>query len=144
MRIDYFSHLPEFITPLRQLTRQQHDLTLPAPLRALLELRVSQLNGCVYCVVLHTKEARLLAVPAAQLDHLPVWQESPAFSVEEKAALAWAEALTLRASRPDDEAAFAALGEHFTEREIVEIGLCVSLANFWNRMAGGFRRLPGE
>lgn len=75
MRIDYFSHLPEFITPLRQLTRQQHDLTLPAPLRALLELRVSQLNGCVYCVALHTKEARQLAVPAAQLDHLPVWQE---------------------------------------------------------------------
>lgn len=111
-------------------------------LRVLVELRVSQLNGCVYCTDLHSKEARLHGESQQRLDSLPVWTESPFFDPREKAALAWAESLTLIAQTSASETDYLAVCQFFSRTEVVELSIVVSMANFWNRMAGGFRRMP--
>jgi AhpD family alkylhydroperoxidase len=141
-RIDYFQSKPEFITQLRTITKAQEHFTLDARLRALVETRVSQINGCVYCTALHLREACALGESQQRLDTLAVWHESPFFAAREKAALAWAESLTRISETRADEPAYSALREHFSDTEIVELSLSVSLANFWNRMAGGFRKMP--
>jgi alkylhydroperoxidase family enzyme len=76
------------------------------------------------------------------LDGLPVWRESPFFDAREKAALAWAESLTLISQTHAADPEFEAVQKHFSEMELVELSFSISLANFWNRMAGGFRRMP--
>ena len=141
-RIDYFQTKPDLITKFRALTAEQKEFTLDGKLRALVELRVSQINGCAYCTDLHSREARELGENQQRLDSLPVWRESPFFSDPEKAALAWAESLTLIAQTHAADAEYEAVRKHFSELEVVELSLAVSLANFWNRMAGGFRRQP--
>lgn len=141
-RIDYFLHAPELITKMRNLTQGLEQFTIDAKLRALVETRVSQVNGCVFCVDLHLKESRKLGEFQQRLDSLPVWKESPFFDEREKSALAWAESLTNIAQTHAAEAEFNALNQHFSELEIVELSISISLVNFWNRMAGGFRRMP--
>lgn len=141
-RIDYFLHTPELISKLRNLTQELEQFTLDAKLRALVETRVSQINGCAYCVDLHLKESRKLGESQQRLDSLPVWKESPFFDAREKAALAWAESLTHIAETHAADAEYHALKPYFSDLEIVELSLSISLANFWNRMAGGFHRMP--
>ena len=141
-RIDYFLHAPEFITKMRNITQGLEQFTIDAKLRALVETRVSQVNGCAYCVDLHLRESRKLGEFQQRLDNLPVWKESPFFDVREKAALAWAESLTNIAQSHAADPEFNTLRQHYTELEIVELSVSISLANFWNRMAGGFRRMP--
>lgn len=142
MRIDYFQHKPEWITRLRELTWEQESFSVDPRLRALVELRVSQMNGCGYCVDLHAREARDRGESQQRLDALPVWHDSPFFSDREKSALAWAECLTRISETHAGDAEFDAVRRHLTEQETVELSLSVSLANFWNRVAGGFRRQP--
>ena len=142
MRIDYFQQKPEWITRLRELTRELESFSIDPRLRALVELRVSQVNGCGYCVDLHAREARDRGESQQRLDALPVWHDSPFFSDREKSALAWAESLTRISDTHAGDAEFDAVRRHFTEQDAVELSLSVSLANFWNRVAGGFRRQP--
>lgn len=141
-RLDYAKEKPEFIARLRAITHEQEQFRLDSKLRALVELRVSQINGCVYCVDLHSREARTLGENQQRLDSLPVWKESPCFDLREKAALAWVESLTLIPQSHACDADYRAVCESFSSTEVVELSLAVSLANFWNRMAGGFRRMP--
>lgn len=141
-RIDYYLHAPELITKMRNITQGLEQFTIDAKLRALVETRVSQINGCAYCVDLHLKESRKLGELQQRLDSLSVWKESPFFDEREKAALAWAESLTNIAQTHAADAEFNVIKQHFAELEIVELSISISLANFWNRMAGGFRRMP--
>lgn len=141
-RIDYAKEKPEFIARLRSITREQEQFRLDTKLRALVELRVSQINGCVYCTDLHSREARTLGESQQRLDSLPVWEESPFFDNREKAALAWAKSLTLIPQSHACESNYRAVCEFFSDTEVVELSIVVSVANFWNRMAGGFRRMP--
>lgn len=143
-RIDYFKAKPEVITRLRTITAEQERFTLDGKLRALVELRVSQINGCVYCTDLHSRESRERGETQQRLDSLPVWRESPFFDDRERAALAWAESLTLISQTHAADAEYEAVQKHFSEVEVVELSLAISLANFWNRMAGGFRRMPAS
>lgn len=141
-RIDYASAKPEFIARLRAITKEQASFGLDGGLRALVETRVSQINGCAYCIGLHGREARERGESPERLEALSVWRESPLFTEAERAALAWAESLTHIAATQAGDADYARLGRHFSEAEIVELSLSISLANFWNRMAGGFRKKP--
>jgi AhpD family alkylhydroperoxidase len=141
-RIDYFKLKPELISKFRSLTKEQEGFSLDAKLRALVETQVSLINGCTYCTDLHTREARALGETQTRMDTLPVWRHSVHFSDREKAALAWAESLTMIAKTHAGDPEYQALEKHFSENEIVELSLSVSLANFWNRMAGGFRKSP--
>lgn len=143
-RIDYFSTKPDFITQLRTITKSQEQFGLDAKLRALVETRVSQINGCAYCTDLHSREAREHGEKQQRLDSLPVWRESPFFTEHEKAAFAWAESMTLIATTHAGDSDYKRLHQYFSDAEIVELSLSISLANFWNRMAGGFRKMPTE
>ena len=140
-RIDYFSVKPDFISQLRTITRTQESFELDSKLRALIETRVSQINGCAYCTDLHSREAQERGEEQHRLDSLPVWRESPFFTGRERAALAWAESVTRIADTHAGDAEYQALTAQFTETEIVELSLSISLANFWNRMASGFRKM---
>ena len=124
------------------LAVNQHVTSIDAKLRAVVELRVSQINGCVYCVDLHAAQARQAGETQQRLDCVAVWRECPFFDEREKAAFAWAEALThiSETLAPDD--LYEGLKDHFSEKEIVDLSLIVSLMNTWNRLAVGFRHLP--
>ena len=140
MRIDYSQIEPELTSRFRQLTRDLAQTAIAPNLRALVELRVSQINRCAYCIQLHQAEARHLGEDQARLEQLPEWRTSPLFSPREQAALAWAEAMTHKATVHDDAQEYNQLTTLFSEQEIVALGFVISLANFWNRMAGGFRK----
>lgn len=140
MRIDYSQIEPELTSRFRHLTRDLAQTSIAPNLRALVELRISQINHCAYCTQLHQAEARHLGEDQARLEQLPEWRTSPLFTPREQAALAWAEALTHKAAVHDDAQEYNQLTTLFSEQEIVALGFVISLANFWNRMAGGFRK----
>ena len=103
-------------------------------LRHLVKLRVSQINGCAYCVNMHTGEAREDNETEARLDHLVVWRNTDLFSVAEKAALAWAEAMTVQGSGADLELLHGDLKTHFPQEEIDYLTLIIVMINTWNRL----------
>ena len=140
MRIDYFQIEPELTSRFRQLTRDLAQTSIAPSLRALVELRVSQINRCAYCIQLHLAEARHLGEAQTRIEQLPEWRNGTLFTPREQAALAWAEALTHTTTIHEDATEYEQLTALFSEQEIVALGLVVSLANFWNRMAGGFRK----
>jgi uncharacterized peroxidase-related enzyme len=120
----------------------KHVTTIDEKLRALIELRVSQINGCVYCLDLHCRQAREAGESQQRLDCLAAWQEYPLFDERERAAFAWAEAITLL---PETHAPFHLydqLGLHFSDEEIVDLTFIIAFMNTWNRLAVSFRQLP--
>lgn len=114
--------------------------TLGKGLMAFMDLRVSQINGCAFCVDMHARELRQHGEAWQRINSLCTWRETTLYSARERAALAWAEALTRlpEGHRGHDEA-FEALREHFNEQEIVELSWTVAQINAWNRMAVGMR-----
>ncbi len=116
--------------------------TIDAKQRAMIELRVSQINGCAYCVDLHTMEARKAGETTQRLDCLTVWREVSFFDDAEKAALEWAEAVTSIATTGAPDNLYAALSEHYSEAEIVDLTLIIAQMNAWNRLAISFGHLP--
>lgn len=116
--------------------------SLPPRLVDLLFLRVSQINGCAYCVESYARDLRAAGESDERLDSLAAWQESPAFSAAEKAALAWAESLTRIQYDRAPDALYAALHAHWPDREVGDITYAVALMNAWNRVAIAFRHAP--
>jgi len=139
-RIDHHAHNPKFVDRLESLDK--HITAIDPQLSALVDLRVSQINGCVYCVDLHAQAAREAGESQQRLDCLPVWQECPFFEERERAALAWAEALTHVSKTHAPDALYEALTTQFSEREIVDLTHSIAVTNTWNRIAVGFRHLP--
>ncbi|VAW30443.1 hypothetical protein MNBD_CHLOROFLEXI01-4526 [hydrothermal vent metagenome] len=122
--------------------QSKHLSTIDKKLRALIELRVSQINGCVYCLDLHNRQARGAGETQQRLDCLAAWQEYPYFSEQERAALAWADAVTHIGETHAPKDLYDQLGLHFSEREIVDLTLIIAFMNTWNRIAISFRELP--
>ena len=112
---------------------------LEPSLHALVKLRASYINGCAYCVDMHTKEARADGETEQRLYAVPVWRETPFFTPRERAALAWTEAVTEigRAGVPDD--VYAEARTHFEEAELVRLTMAVIAITGWNRLAVTFR-----
>ena len=139
MRLDYRHELPEASRAMSQLERVVEASTLDPKMRELIKLRASQINGCAYCVDMHTKDAQALGEDAQRLHLVAVWRESPVFSPRERAALAWTEALTLLpdTGAPDD--VYAQVAARFSEPEIVSLTLAIGAINLWNRFGVGFR-----
>ena len=109
----------------------------------LVKVRASVMNGCAYCVDMHTKDARKAGETEQRLYAVPVWRETPFFTARERAALAWTESLTdlPRTGAPDD--VFAEVARHFTEEELVALTMAIVSINGWNRIAVGFRNPVG-
>lgn len=109
----------------------------------LVRMRTSQINGCAYCIDMHSKDARAEGESEQRLFALDAWRETPFFTERERAALAWTEALTLiREGHADDEV-FAEVRPHFDDEELVALTLAIVAINGWNRLAIGFRAVPG-
>jgi len=139
-RLDYVSINGPAIA---SMAKAKNDMaSISVRLRAVVELRVSQINGCVYCVDLHTNEARKAGETQQRLDCLVVWQECPFFDVAEKAALAWAEAVTLVAEIGAPKEMYDALADHFSKKQIVDLTLIIAQMNAWNRLAISFGHVP--
>lgn len=144
MRLDYRRELPEATRAMAELEEVVAASTLEPKLRELVRLRASQLNGCAFCVDMHTKDARAIGEDEQRLHLVAVWREAPGFTPRERAALAWTEALTLlpETGAPDD--VYAALEPAFTPRERVALTLAIVAINGWNRLSVGFRRPAGD
>ena len=126
------------------LSTKKHLTAIDSNLRALVEIRVSQINGCAYCVDLHTNEARALNEDQQRLDCLIVWKESNLFSAAEAAALDWAEGVTSISTTPDIERRLENLLGHYSESEIVDLTYIVAVMNCLNRMAISLGSKPSK
>ncbi len=140
--LDYATLAPEVIRELRGIMRRLGSPSIDPRLRALVELRVSQMNGCAYCIDLHAREAIAHQETTQRLLGLSAWRESLLFDHRERIALQWAEALTSSAYRHDHDGAFTAVQSVFPDEAQVQLTLMIALANAWNRIAGGLRRQP--
>jgi AhpD family alkylhydroperoxidase len=125
------------------LQKTVHDSGLEPKLLELVKLRASQINGCAFCIDMHTKDARALGESEQRLYAVSVWEETPFYTEREKAALAWTEALTRISQDHVSDALYGRLREHFNEKESVDLTLAIVAINGWNRLAKGFRTVPG-
>lgn len=138
-RMNYYKAAPAAMKAMMALEEAIKELSIPPALRELIKMRVSQINGCAFCLNLHAPEARAAGVSQQKLDVLAAWRESPAFGEQERAALGWAEALTrIEATAAPDED-YEVLAAAFEEQERVELTLVITTINAWNRFAVGFR-----
>ena len=140
MRLHYAQHATASYQALLAL---EASLKLDNPLKDLIKIRVSQINGCVFCVDMHVKEAKLHGERELRLYHLPVWRESALFSEKERAALQWAETLTRLADHPVSDADYAAVRAHFDEEELVALTHVINTINTWNRLNAAFATPAG-
>jgi AhpD family alkylhydroperoxidase len=130
------------MTALEMYTRKSSGLE-PALLE-LIKFRVSQINGCAYCLDMHSKDARAHGETEQRLYSLNAWRETPFFTNRERAALAWAEAITLISQNHAPDSLYSEVRESFTEEELVHLTLAIVTINGWNRLAIGFRSVPGD
>ena len=105
----------------------------------LVELRASQINGCAYCLHMHSEEARALGEREERMLLLDAWHESALYTEKERAALAWTEALTRIAETHAPDATYAEVRRHFSDDELVALSMAIGMINAWNRLAIGFR-----
>ena len=110
----------------------------------LVKLRASQINGCAYCLDMHSKDARAAGETEQRIYCLPAWRECPFYTDRERAALEWTEAVTLITEGHVPDEVFRRVREHFTEKELVDLNFAVVAINAWNRLAIPFRSVPGN
>ena len=140
LRMNYRNVATDAIRALVHVNDYIAGSTIPPELRHLVEVRTSQLNGCSYCVQVHRRQALAIGESEARLDALETWRDSDLFTAPERAALTWAEDVTRIAESRAPDDSFAALREHYSDREIVDLTFVVMSMNAWNRLAISFRR----
>src|SRR5215472_5552406 len=142
-RISYAKASPGASRAMYALETYVRQCGLEESLLELVKTRASQINGCAYCLDMHTKDARAHGESEQRLYALPAWRETPFYSERERAALAWTEAVTLVAEGHVPDAVFEEVRQHFTENELVDLTLAIVTINGWNRLAISFRAVPG-
>jgi AhpD family alkylhydroperoxidase len=143
-RLDYQKASPAAVKAMMALEGAVHRAGLDPLLVDLVKMRASQINGCAYCLDMHSKDAMARGETAQRLFGLDAWRETPYYTERERAALEWTEALTLVSETHVPDEAFAAVKGQFSDEEIVNLTLAVVAINGWNRFAIGFRAVPGE
>ena len=133
---------PHISKAMNALDAASRKVSLEAPLLELVRARASQLNGCAYCVDMHSRDARDGGETERRLYALPVWRETPFFSARERAALALTEAATRLTDGPVPDAVWAAAAAQFTEVELAELLWTVTVINAWNRLGATARPWP--
>ncbi|MGO4835934.1 carboxymuconolactone decarboxylase family protein [Rhizobiaceae sp. 2RAB30] len=140
-RLNPFEAAPDAMKAMLALDGTVRKLGIDEQLYWLVKIRASQINGCAYCIHMHTREGRAAGISEDRMHLLSAWRESPLYSAKERAALAWTDALTLlpETGAPDD--VFKALQAEFGPKEIVDLTVLIGTINVWNRIAVGFRSL---
>jgi AhpD family alkylhydroperoxidase len=142
-RLTYADAAPGAVVAMRQLEAYVRQCGLERPLLELIKTRASQINGCAYCIDMHTKDARAHGETEQRLYGLSAWRETPFYTERERAALAWTDAVTLVGEThvPDD--VYDLARAHFSAEELVNLTMAVIAINGWNRLATAFRTVPG-
>jgi AhpD family alkylhydroperoxidase len=139
-RMNYRDVAPDAIKAVTGVETYIQQCGLEKSLIELVKMRASQINGCAYCLDMHSKDARRHGETEQRLYVLSAWDESPLYSPRERAALAWTEALTRIADTHAPDDVYAEARRHFSELELVNLTTLIGLINLWNRIAIGFRR----
>jgi AhpD family alkylhydroperoxidase len=143
-RLDYGKVAPGAMKAMNALEQYVKASEIEPSLRELVKLRASQINGCAYCVDMHTKDARIKGETEQRLYALSVWKETPFYTERERAALLWTETLTLISETHVPDEVFEEVKQHFSETELVDLTTAIVLINGWNRFAISFRDVPGS
>jgi AhpD family alkylhydroperoxidase len=142
-RLDYASVAPEAVRAQRALETYIRGCGLEHSLLELVKLRASMINGCAYCVDMHTKDARVAGETEQRLYAVSVWHETPFFTPRERAALRWTDTLTAIAREEVSDELFQEVRSHFSEKELVDLTMVVVTINGWNRLSVSFRTPVG-
>jgi len=142
-RLNFYKSGPEAMKAMAAVEQQIARSGLEKPLMELVRLRASQINGCAYCIDIHTSDARKGGESERRLSLVSVWRETTLFSDRERAALEWAESVTRVAETHVPDEVWERVRPQFTPEELVDLTLLVSAINAWNRFAIAFRKLPG-
>lgn len=129
---------------MEELERFVKESDVESSLIELVKIRASQINGCAYCIDMHTKDAREIGETEQRIYGLSAWSETPFYSGREQAALAWTEALARIAEEEITDEFFKEIREHFTEEEMMVLTTAIVAINGWNRIAVGFGNKPGS
>jgi AhpD family alkylhydroperoxidase len=138
-RLNAYQHAPDAMKALITVETYLHGTTLGPQLIELVKMRASQINGCAYCLDVHSKVLRKGGETEQRIYLLDAWRESPLYTPRERAALAWTDALTLIAETHAPDAAYDEVRQHFNEKEVVDLTTLIGMINAWNRLAIGLR-----
>lgn len=142
-RINYMQQSPELFKKFIEFNTLVKDSVIEEPIRDLVAIRASQLNGCAFCLDMHVKQAKIHGERELRIHHLSVWRESTLFIPRERAALAWAEVLTKLPEQGVSDEIFERVRGQLSEKEISDLTFAVMAINAWNRVNVGFRTVPG-
>jgi len=142
-RVNYGKNAPGVYKAMDALDQYVQGSGLERTLILLVQLRVSQINGCAYCLDMHWKDLRAAGENEQRLYSLDAWAECPYYSDRERAALAWAEAVTRVTDGHVADAVYDAVRTHFTEKELADLTLAIAAINAWNRLSIAARLEPG-
>ncbi len=140
-RLDYFARAPKLMQAVLALNKAVDDSGLERGLLHLVKLRASQINGCSYCVDMHSREARADGESEQRLYLVAAWKESPLFTGRERAAFRWVEAVTLISENGVPDALYADMLKHFSEEDLVKLTVAVAMINTWNRLSVSFHAI---
>ena len=143
-RIEYGKAAPGAYKAMYGLEAYVKSSGLEPSLLDLIKTRASQINGCAYCIDMHTKEAKAKGESEQRLYLLNAWREAPFYTDRERAALAWTEAVTLVADGHVPDEVYEQVRTQFSEQELVNLTMAVVAINGWNRLAISFRAVPGS
>lgn len=141
-RINYYEAAPNAMKAMMGMEKAASQSILPASLRELVRIRASQINGCAYCIDMHTADALKAGETPRRLMAISAWKETPFFDARERAALLWTETLTLVAERHAPDDIYQAVAAHFNEQELSELTFAIAAINAWNRFGVGFAMQP--
>jgi AhpD family alkylhydroperoxidase len=140
-RLNAFQAAPELMKAVLALSDASKASSLETSVKELVKIRASQINGCAFCIEMHTREARALGETEERIYLLDGWRESPLYSDRERAALAWTESLTLVADTHAPDDVYDQARKQFSDQELTELTVAIGLINLWNRVQVGFRAL---
>jgi AhpD family alkylhydroperoxidase len=143
-RIDYSKYALDAQKALFAMEKYIAACGLDHKLIHLIKMRASQINGCAFCIDMHSKDARAIGETEQRLYELNAWRETPFYTDSERAALEWTESLTLVSETHVPDEVYENVRKHFSEKEIVDLTLIVGMINLWNRLAISVRAVPGE
>ncbi|WOS66039.1 carboxymuconolactone decarboxylase family protein [Sinorhizobium fredii] len=143
-RLNYTQQSPELTKKLLDLSMALSDSAIEQTIRDLVQIRASQINGCAFCLDMHVKEAKIYGESELRLYHVAIWRESNLFVPRERAALAWAEAVTKLPEGGIADELYERVRGQLSEKEISDLTFAVMVINAWNRASVAFRNVPGS
>jgi AhpD family alkylhydroperoxidase len=140
-RLNAFQAAPELMKAVLALSEASKASSVETTIKELVKIRASQINGCAFCIEMHSREARALGETEERIYLLSGWRESPLYTARERAALAWTESLTMVAETHAPDDVYEEARRQFSDQALTELTVAIGLINLWNRVQVGFRAI---